>query len=141
LSLPLTKPALEHLAQMRLAEATHLLGAGYYSGAFYLSGYAAELALKACISNAFTTQIIPDRRFVNDIYTHDLRRLVELAGLEADRITKVQADATFAENWEAVKAWSESSRYAICDETAAIELVEALRNRDHGIFEWIRSHW
>ena len=96
----LTKIGLQELARSRLAESVALFEAGHFSGAYYLGGYAIELALKACIAASFQPDTIPDRGFVERIYTHDLRKLVELAGLEVDRLAKVAADNTFAQNWE-----------------------------------------
>jgi len=137
----LTKAALTQLANARLNEAITLFGAGHHSGAYYLAGYAAELGLKACISALFQPDTIPDRRLVERIYTHDLRKLVDLAGLEADRLARATADPTFAENWEYVQGWSESARYLAMEENAARLLIDGLRGSDHGVFEWIRSHW
>ena len=137
----LTKAALKQLANARLGEAVTLLDARLYSGAYYLGGYSAELGLKACIAASFLPDTIPDKRFVERIYTHDLRRLVELAGLEADRFARVADDATFAENWEYVQGWSESARYAATEEELARSLIDGLRDPDHGVFEWIKSHW
>lgn len=141
MSLPLTKAVLEQLAVARVAEAGHLLNSGYFSGAYYLGGYAIELALKACIAEAFQPRIIPDKRFVERIYTHDLVKLVDLAGLERHRIERSKRDSKFAEHWEIITAWSESARYDISVETTARGVVDALRDRDHGVFEWIRSYW
>lgn len=42
----LTKDSLVQLAEMRLAEAEHLLSAGHFSVEFFLGGYALELGLK-----------------------------------------------------------------------------------------------
>ena len=44
---------LQELASERLKEAQALLGAGFWSGAYYLSGYSIEFALKACIARQF----------------------------------------------------------------------------------------
>src|SRR5262245_20876175 len=137
----LTKAALEQLANARLGEAITLLDAQFYSGAYYLGGYSAELALKACIAALFRPDTIPDRRFVERIYTLDLRRLVELAGLEVDRVARVAADPSFAENWEYVLGWSESARYLATEEELARLLIDGLRDPDHGVFEWIKSYW
>lgn len=95
MSLPLTKAVLEQLAKTRLAETECLLRAGHFSGAYYLSGYAVELGLKACIADAFQPRSIPDKRFVIDIYTHNLRDLVILAGLEAERIARSKGGCPF----------------------------------------------
>lgn len=135
------KNDIEGLAVARLNEATSLLNAGYFSGAYYLVGYAIELALKAVIAKSFQSDAIPDKRFVEKIYSHDVTRLVDLAGLEISRLTKVQEDATFAQNWEYVAGWSEISRYALTEEDRARLLIEATSDPNHGVFEWIRTHW
>ena len=41
------------LAEQRLAEAELLLANGFWSGAYYLAGYALECALKAKIASSF----------------------------------------------------------------------------------------
>ena len=41
---------LQELTRIRAVEAGTLLDQGMYDGAYYLSGYAVECALKACIS-------------------------------------------------------------------------------------------
>lgn len=137
----LSKDLLVQLAETRLAEAEHLLNAGYFSGAYYLGGYAVELGLKACIAEAFQAQIIPDKRFVERIYTHDLVRLVDLAGLDADLEERLVTDFHFAEHWRDVARWSESARYSFVEEVAARSFIDALVDKNHGVFQWIRSAW
>lgn len=66
----LTKTDLETLAQVRLDDSLFLLQAGRSSSAYYLAGYAVELALKACISKLIQTNVIPEKAFINAIYTH-----------------------------------------------------------------------
>lgn len=44
-----TRTEFRELADQRLDEAKALLDLGKWAGAFYLAGYAVELALKACI--------------------------------------------------------------------------------------------
>ena len=135
------KTDLEQLAIVRLREAIELLHAEHFSGAYYLGGYVAELALKACIAASFQPDTIPDRRLVERVYTHDIQKLVELAGFEADRLARVAIDPIFAENWEYVRQWSESARYTTVDEERARLLVNGLRDSGHGVFEWIKTHW
>jgi len=77
----LTKADLEALAETRLKDAILLLQAGRSSSAYYLAGYAVELALKACVAKAFQPNAIPDKAFVNEIYTHSLEKLLSTAGL------------------------------------------------------------
>jgi hypothetical protein len=72
---------LQQLALLRLGEARALADAGFSSGAYYLAGYSIELGLKVLIASKFVGNEIPDKGFVNAIYTHDLERLVLHAGL------------------------------------------------------------
>ena len=68
----LTKEDLEALSETRLQDAILLLESGRASSAYYLAGYAVELALKACIAKSFHPNAIPDKAFVNEIYTQQL---------------------------------------------------------------------
>jgi hypothetical protein len=61
----LTKGDLQQLAELRLMDAVLLHENARYSSAYYLSGYAVELALKACIARQIVQNMIPDRGFVN----------------------------------------------------------------------------
>ena len=87
----------QRLAELRLSEARLLAHGGHPSGAYYLAGYAIECALKAYIAAQLRENEIPDRAFVNDIYTHDLRKLIRLAGLEAELDRARQADPAFGQ--------------------------------------------
>src|SRR6266496_433847 len=75
----LTKADLEALAETRLQDAIFLLNGGRASSAYYLAGYAIELALKACVAKTFQSNAIPDKAFVNEIYTHSLEKLLGTA--------------------------------------------------------------
>jgi HEPN domain-containing protein len=80
----LKKDTIEKLVETRLAEAISLFEAKHWSGAYYLGGYVIELAIKACIANLFEKGAIPDRKFVNSVYDHNLTALIRVAGREAD---------------------------------------------------------
>jgi HEPN domain-containing protein len=130
------------LSRLRLAEAKALLDAGFYDGAYYLSGYAVECALKACIARQTRQHDFPPTvADVRDMYTHDLGRLVRLAGLEPDRLARVQACSIFAENWTTVKDWNEASRYARWSAEDAKSLHTSVVDRRHGVLRWLRLHW
>jgi HEPN domain-containing protein len=138
----LTRGHLQRLAQVRLTAASLLLDQGHCSGAYYLAGYAAELGLKAVLAGRFRGDEIPDKGFVNSIYTHSLATLVDRAGLKADLEARQRQDQRFATNWEVVKDWNEDSRYEIIPEGDARELLEALSaNPASGVFQWIQMHW
>lgn len=126
---------------MRLDEANILLDARHWSGAYYLSGYAIELALKAVIARQFRAGDIPDRNKVNAIWTHKLDNLLDLAELRPDLELRAKASPKFAANWNMAKGWSEGSRYETIDETMARAMLHALSDPLEGAFGWIRSKW
>jgi hypothetical protein len=92
----------QRLSRLRLREARTLLQASFGGGGYYLAGYAVECAYRF---------EFPDRESVNDSYTHDLSKLVRLAGLGTDHQARIQGNNTFQVNWAMVKLWTEQSRY------------------------------
>jgi HEPN domain-containing protein len=132
---------LQELAIERLNEAQALLGVGLWSGAYYLSGYSIELALKACIARQFQAEEIPDLKTVQRIWTHKLDELLTMAKLKPDLDKRCKVEAGFASNWNSVMEWNEAARYRKIDENEAREMLEALSNPNDGVFEWIRSKW
>jgi hypothetical protein len=92
-----------------------------------------NLAFKVLIASKFGGNEIPDRSFVNAIYTHDLERLILHAGLLPALREKQQDDVGFATNWEIVKNWSEGSRYRAIADGEARSLIDALSNSNIGI--------
>jgi hypothetical protein len=137
----LTKSDLEKLAQVRLDDALLLLQAGRSSSAYYLAGYALELALKACISKLIQPNVIPDKGFINAIYTHKLYSLLSTAGLLPQFNSDVKADPQFAAYWAIASKWSEESRYELWDPMSAAALLEAIYEQNHGVFQWVKRHW
>jgi len=111
------------MAEQRLEEARALLAAGLWSGAYYLSGYAVELAVKSVLAGQFAAEAIPDKKFVNDIYTQNLADLVRFAGLEPSLKEGRQSDLQFAANWETAKNWKEDF---------AVPRVDGSRSEGHG---------
>lgn len=126
------------LAEARLVEATLLLDQGRYAGAYYLAGYAVELALKAVIARQFLAGVIPDKKFVQNIHQHDPARLLGLAGLAADLDA---ADPSLQANWLVAAQWSEEARYEMVDQFKAIELIRAIDDPVSGVFRWLKSRW
>lgn len=137
------RATLQRLAELRLSEAQLLAQQGYPSGAYYLAGYAIECALKAHIAAQFKEGQIPDRAFVNDIYTHDLKKLVRLAGLESEVNSAKRADVGFDQRWTVVENWTEQARYEIWTGEAASAIIDAVAGTKHaeGIFQWLTSRW
>jgi hypothetical protein len=137
----LTKTDLQRLAQLRLDDAVLLLSANRSSSAYYLAGYSVELALKACIAKLILADTIPDKAFVNAIYVHKLESLLATAGLKPDFDLDVKGDPTFAANWSIAVNWNEESRYTFWDPIAAGNLLTAIADPVHGVFEWVKRHW
>ena len=137
----LTKADLEKLAQMRLDDALFLWQHHKASSAYYLSGYAIELALKACISKLFQPDVIPDMAFVKAIYTHQLNDLLKTAGLYQEFDADSKADPDLATNWIIACKWNEASRYELHGTLSAAALIAAIAEPQHGVFQWVKKHW
>lgn len=107
----ITRSALQQIAEIRLADAEALLAAGRWAGAYYLLGYVVECALKASIVARFGEQEIPDKKLVNDFYTHRLDGLLKISPIGSTLESRVKADGEFEDNWNTVSEWNEASRY------------------------------
>lgn len=133
---------LQQLAELRLREAQALLVAGLADGAYYLAGYAVECALKACIAKRTREHDFPDKKLVDDSYTHNLKELFRLAELKSDWDAELSVNPAQKTNWTVVQSWSEASRYErrrTPQET--IDLLNAIEDSTGGVLPWIRLHW
>jgi HEPN domain len=131
----------QRLARARIREARILLQKREYSGAYYLSGYSVECALKACIASKVRRYEFPDRDLAINSYTHNLEKLVGTAGLKQILESQYRANVHFAGNWGTIKDWNEVSRYEVKTRIQARDLYRAITNRHNGIFKWLRQHW
>jgi HEPN domain-containing protein len=133
----LNRTLLQQLAEQHLEDARVLLEHKRWAGAYYLAGYSVECALKACIAKRTREHDFPDRDLGRDVFTHDLSKLLGLAGLSAQlgesRDVKV--------NWRQVGRWSESFRYEPQGEQEAHDLFEAISDNQGGVLAWIKLHW
>jgi hypothetical protein len=137
----LTKAEFQELAEARLVEAKALLDLGKWDGAYYLAGYAVELA-KACIFKMLMgTDAFPDKEFSKNCYTHAVKRLVGLARLDGPRKTATDADPDLLTNWALARDWSEEKRYHRIDKTEAEALYTAIADGAHGVLPWIKTRW
>src|SRR5277367_3907104 len=111
------------LAENRLAAAQ----------AYFHVGLATECALKAYIMWKERLNSWPDRVSRRELYTHDLRELVELAGIEL-RTT----DPT-GPSWAVVLQWDRSQGYDPnpMPRKVAGSMIEAAFG-DDGVVTWIR---
>lgn len=137
----LERTQLQAIANAKLQDAELLFQHERYSNAYYLFGYAAEIAIKSRISRLFQSDTIPDKKFVQDIYSHDLNRLVALAGLSAELAESRGASPVFDGHWSAVSDWNEASRYDIIDVFEATAMRNAMVDEEQGIFRWLQERW
>lgn len=140
-AVPLNRGVLQQLSRIRLKESRILLKNGCYEGAYYLAGYAVECALKACVGRRTRRYDFPDKRLVDASYTHDLGKLVKVAGLELELEKQAKASRIFQQNWALVKDWTEESRYHGSRREKAHDLYLAIASRRHGVLRWITQHW
>jgi HEPN domain-containing protein len=131
----------QRLARIRVQEARTLLDAGHYRGAYYLIGYAVECALKACVSKQIKRYDFPDKKIIIDAHTHELEKLVGIAGLATDFKQDRQEDGNLEANWAVVKDWKESFRYDLgITRQQAFDLFFACTGRN-GVLQWIKRRW
>lgn len=138
----MNRTELQRISRLRVEEAKVLLDNGYFSGAYYILGYSVECALKACIARQIRRYDIPDRKLINDSYTHDLEKLVSVSGLKDELQKESRANRTLGLNWAVAKDWKVDSRYEIgVSESKAKDLFTAVTGRRDGVLSWLRKWW
>ena len=137
----LTKDDLQKLAQLRFDDAVLLSQASRCSSAYYLAGYALELALKACIAKLVLANTIPDKSFINAIYVHKLDSLLNTSGLRTDFDRDARANSQLAAHWAIASNGSEESRYAFWDPVSAASLLSAIGDPTNGVLQWVKARW
>jgi len=136
------RASFQKISKIRTREARTLLRSGHYSGAYYLTGYAIECALKACVAKQIKKHDFPDKKLVNDAYTHNLEKLVTIAGLKLDFEKDRNANAALELNWAVVKDWNEETRYELgTTEAQARDMYSACTTLKSGVLRWIRERW
>ena len=129
------------VSKLRVQEAQVLLKANQHAGAYYLIGYAIECALKACVAKQVKRYDFPDKKIANEAFTHDLEKLMKVAGLAPEFERDRKANASLDLNWAVVKDWSESVRYDLGITAAqARDLFSACTGKD-GVLPWVKNKW
>lgn len=137
-----TRADFQQLADIRLKEAKALLDTGFWDGAYYITGYAVEVALKACvIKMVMATDAFPEKKFSENCWTHDLQKLIDLAGLRSAWVTATTADGILSGYWGIAKQWSEQTRYHRITEAEAKQLYTAVSDAANGVLTWIKTQW
>jgi HEPN domain-containing protein len=133
---------LQRISRLRVKEARILFKNGYFSGAYYLLGYAVECALKACIAKQIKRYDFPDRKLINDSYSHELEKLLSVSGLKAELQEEIRSNPKLEVNWAIVKDWSVQSRYSTdISETTARDFYSAVTTRKDGVLSWLKKWW
>jgi hypothetical protein len=78
---------------------------------------------------------------VRAVYTHDLVKLMDIAGLKPALTERVRSEPLFERSWTVVSSWSETARYRRVADSDAALMVWATGNVDHGLLPWIELHW
>jgi hypothetical protein len=136
----LNRQDLQQLADIRQNEVEVLLDNHQYSGAYYLSGYIVEYALKACIAKQTKEYDFPDKKTVLNSYNHNLVKLVKVANLETD-LRQYRGNPSFEARWLTVRRWTEESRYERHDRQTALDIYESITNPNYGVLQWLQQHW
>ena len=131
----------QRLATARLADAKALFEAECWPGLYYVSGYAVECAMKACIAKQTRAEDFPDKETATKCHTHNLAILTFFADLEEDLETTKGSSRRFARHWEIVKDWNPRARYELTSESKARELYQAVIDPRDGVMPWILTHW
>lgn len=133
----ITKKDLETLSETRLDDAVQLFQIARYSAAYYLSGYAIELGIKACIAGLFQA----NKSFVNAVYSHRLDELLGLTGIKREFQDDMRNDPALSAAWGVASKWTETSRYSMWDQFAAASMIDAVGDQQHGVLQWLKKHW
>lgn len=146
-------PQLQQLSQQRLDEADDLLRINRVDAAFYLAGYAIEMALKAAICKTLDQPDFykPDRtlkgsRLVQDkvlreFKTHNYNDLLVLSGLSNKLDSAIQSHLPISDASKIIDRlkWSENNRYEVGRVTPieALDFVESVKI----LTAWISNYW
>ena len=101
--------------------------------AYFHVGFAAECALKAYIMWSERLNSWPDKGSRPELYTHDLRKLVEIAGIE------LRTRDPIGPGWAVVLQWDRGQGYdpSPMPRKVARSMIEAAFG-DNGAVTWIR---
>ncbi len=128
----------QKVANVRVKEAKVLINKKCFDGAYYLLGYAVECALKSCISKQIRKHDFPEKKLIDDAYTHELDKLLNLTGLKRE----LEQTGEVNSNWAIVKDWSVSDRYKHgIAESKARDYLDAVTAEDVGVLSWLKKYW
>lgn len=131
----------QKISKLRVREAKALHDKGFFSGAYYLLGYAVECGFKACIASNINRYDFPPKH-ANNFYTHNLENLLGLSGLKTKFEKEMKRNKKLADNWSTVKDWKEDSRYRVdIDKLTSRDFYSAVTARKNGVLTWLKKYW
>ena len=132
----------QELAELHLQHARALLDAQLHSGAYYMSGYVIECALKACICKRTKEfDFYPRPKEAQKAWGHDRKDLIGLADLVEKIDEDRRTDGTLNIYWKEVETWTVESRYERHSQREAKDLYDAVSHPVHGVLACIKRHW
>ena len=110
---------------------------------YYLSGYAVECGLKACVLAHIeaTGAIFVDKKYAEKCWTHNLESLLNRANLDTVMAAESSANIALDQNWKCARDWDESSRYRQFTQNQAQTMYDAIADQVNGVLPWIRKRW
>ena len=131
------------LSDVRIAEAQALIAAGFWSGAYYLAGYAVECKLKVLVVKKVENDpgiIFREQRFQSEIWTHNFADLLKKLDLSEKLKQESKINLRLENYWNIASNWNETTRYGFPIEADARNLVEAVIDPTDGVLSWISKN-
>ena len=101
-----------------------------------------ECAVKAAIAKQTRRYDFPDKQLANQSFTHDLKSLLQTAGLWPMFESAMRTHPPLGLNWAVAKDWNEGSRYILStSEAQTRDLYSACTARTHGLLSWLKNYW
>lgn len=139
-----SKDELKLISRTRFKEVKVLYRNRLYDGAKYLSGYVVETALKARVCRILDSDYPETGEIAKSFLTHKFDTLVRLGGLQKTLDNELNSNVDFKTNWSLVTSWTEAFRYnpiGSSSQTDVQDIINALQDRNDGIFTWIKKRW
>jgi HEPN domain-containing protein len=135
---------IKQTALQKIKDAELLYHNRRYDNAFYLAGYAVELALKARICKNLDIDNLFNSRYLRFFKVHDFDTLLIFSGLLEKFDTAKTANVDLYQNWSYICDWKEDSRYipsGTKSQAEAERLIKAINVPQHGFLQWIKKYW
>jgi len=92
--------------------------------------------LCTCIAKNINQYDFPNKKLAEDSYSHDLIKLIGVAGLKTHLTTEESSNQTFKLNWAVAKDWSEQTRYETnITQAEAKDLIDAIADNNTGVLQ------